>query len=208
MITLSRSVIVLGGGGHASVLLEILASHNSRVIGIVDPHKKKGSLINGIPIISNNDDIVLKHSKEEIILVNAIGPKPKTSERKILSKRFLKLGYQFKTLIHPSACISDTAVIKNGCQVMAGAIIQANAIIGSLSVINSGSIIEHDSNVGEYNHIAPGAILCGGVKTESDVFIGCGSIILENLTLKENSILAAGVTLRKNLSDNEIFYGY
>lgn len=208
MITLNKSIILLGGGGHASVLLEILALEKSEVIGIIDPHKKKGASISGIPIIGNNDDEVLEHSKEEILLVNAIGPKPKSSERKILSKKFLKLGYQFKTLIHPSAHISNTSIIKNGCQVMAGAIIQANAIIGALSVVNSGAIIEHDCNIGEYNHIAPGAILCGGVKTESGVFIGSGSTILENLTLKANSTLAAGVTLRKNLCNNKIFYGH
>jgi len=204
---LNKPVILLGGGGHASVLIEILNLIDSKIIGIVDPDIEKGISIYGIPVIGG-DNKVLDFSIEEVLLVNAVGPKPKNSSRELLSKKFRNLGYQFKTLIHPNAYISKSSIIEEGSQIMAGAIVQAHALIGKCSVINSGAIIEHDCRIGEHNHVAPGAVLCGGVSTEFEVFIGSGAVVLENLHLKANTTIAAGVTLRKNLVNKKIFYGH
>ena len=85
---------------------------------------------------------------------------------------------------------------------------QAQSRICRLSVVNIGAIIEHDCSIGDHAHIAPGAILCGGVHAADGVFIGSGAVVLENTRLGANSILAAGVTLRKDLAENEVFYGH
>ena len=85
---------------------------------------------------------------------------------------------------------------------------QAQSRVGRLTVVNSGAIIEHDCSVGDHAHIAPGAILCGGTQAAEGVFIGSGAVVLENTCLGANSILAAGVTLRKDLVENEVFYGH
>ena len=207
VIILNKPIILLGGGGHASVLIEILILTNSTILGIVDPQLQKGILINGIPVLGN-DDIVLDYSKQEVRLVNGLGPKVKSSSREQLSNKFINLGYEFSTLIHPNAYVSKSSTIEEGSQIMAGAIIQTKALVGKLSVINSGAIIEHDCRIGEHNHIAPGAVLCGGVCTESGVFIGSGAVVLENLRIKSHSTIAAGSTLRKNLTNKEIFYGH
>ena len=76
-----------------------------------------------------------------------------------------------------------------------------------MSVINTGAIVDHECSVGDYTHIAPGAVLCGGVHTGSSVFVGARAIVTEKLTLGDNSILAAGATLRRHLKAGEIFYG-
>lgn len=203
---MNKPIIILGGGGHASVLIDILSFMNSEVIGITDPLLEKGSLVNGVSVIGC-DDRVLDFANSEVLLVNALGPRPKSSTREILSQKFINLGYQFLTLIHPRAYVSSSAKIEDGAQIMAGAIVQAQSHIGMLSVVNTGAIIEHDCSVGEYGHIAPGAILCGGVQAGSGVFVGCGAVVLENLRLEANSTIAAGVTLRRNLLRKEIFYG-
>lgn len=203
---MNKPIIILGGGGHASVLIDILSFMNSKVIGITDPLLEKGSLVNGVSVIGC-DDRVLDFANSEVLLVNALGPRPKSLIREILSQKFINLGYQFLTLIHPRAYVSSSAKIEDGAQIMAGAIVQAQSHIGMLSVVNTGAIIEHDCSVGEYGHIAPGAILCGGVQAGSGVFVGCGAVVLENLRLEANSTIAAGVTLRRNLLRKEIFYG-
>ena len=203
---MNKPIIILGGGGHASVLIDILSFMNSEVIGITDPLLEKGSLVNGVSVIGC-DDRVLDFANSEVLLVNALGPRPKSSTREILSQKFINLGYQFLTLIHPRAYVSSSAKIEDGAQIMAGAIVQAQSHIGMLSVVNTGAISEHDCSVGEHGHIAPGAILCGGVQAGSGVFVGCGAVVLENLRLEANSTIAAGVTLRRNLLRKEIFYG-
>jgi len=204
---LNKSVIILGGGGHASVLIEILRLIDSDIIGIVDPFLEKGIKVKDITVIGS-DDAVLDYPNSEVVLVNALGPLPKKSTREALSTKFINLGYQFLTLIHPRAYVAPSARIEDGAQIMAGALVQAQSRIGRLSVVNSGAIIEHDCSIGDHAHIAPGAILCGGVQAAEGVFIGSGAVVLENTCLGANSILAAGVTLRKDLVENEVFYGH
>jgi sugar O-acyltransferase (sialic acid O-acetyltransferase NeuD family) len=204
---LNKSVIILGGGGHASVLIEILRLIDSDIIGIVDPFLEKGIKVKDITVIGS-DDAVLDYPNSGVVLVNALGPLPKKSTREDLSTKFINLGYQFLTLIHPRAYVSPSARIEDGAQIMAGALVQAKSYIGRLSVINSGAIIEHDCCIGDHAHIAPGAILCGGVQAGSGVFVGGGAIVLENLRLEAYSTLAAGVTLRRNLLRKEVFYGH
>ena len=200
-------MIVLGGGGHASVLIEMLRLIDSDIIGIADPFLEKGVRVKDIAVIGS-DDAVLDYPNSDVVLVNALGPLPKKSTREALSKKFIDRGYQFLTLIHPRAYVAPSAKIEDGAQIMAGALVQAQSCIGRLSVVNSGAIIEHDCIISGHAHIAPGAILCGGVQAAEGVFIGSGAVVLENTSLGANSILAAGVTLRKDLGENEVFYGH
>ena len=189
------------------MLIEILRLIECEIIGVVDPFLEKGINVNGIAVIGS-DDAVLDYVNSEVLLVNALGPLPKKSTREALSIKFITLGYQFLTLIHPRAYVAPSAIIEDGAQIMAGALVQAQSHIGMLSVVNSGAIIEHDCTIGDHAHIAPGAILCGGVQAGEGVFIGCGAVVLENIRLGANSILAAGVTLRKDLMEKEVFYGH
>ena len=75
-----------------------------------------------------------------------------------LYQQFKMKGYQFETVIAPSAIVSEYAELGCGVQVMDGVI------------INTGIIVEYDCNIGSHNHIAPGVVLSGQVIT-SDTFI-------------------------------------
>ncbi len=204
---MSKPVIILGGGGHAGVLVETLRLTGSKIVGITDPSFQKGTLLyDDIPVLGS-DESIKEYDPSKLLLVNGLGPSPKENSREVLSKQFTTLGYEFLSVIHPSAYVSPNAIIEAGAQIMAGAVIQNGCSIGFCSVVNTGSIVDHDSNVGDYSHIAPGAVICGGVKVGRGVYVGTGSVVIENLSLGNNSLLAAGVTLRKNLKIGELFYG-
>ena len=204
---MNKPVLILGGGGHASVLIETLRLIGVEIAGIADPKLEKGTLVHGdIPVIGS-DESVRQYAPIELLLVNGLGPTPKARNRETLSKRFIALGYEFLSVIHPSAYVSPSARIEAGAQIMAGAVVQTGCRIGICSVVNTGGIVDHDCNVGDYSHIAPGAVMCGGVETGCGVFVGTGAVVIENLSLGDNSLLAAGVTLRKNLKTEEVFYG-
>ena len=47
----------------------------------------------------------------------------------------------------------------------------------------------------------------GKIKIGNNVFIGCKSIILPNVTIGNNSIIGAGSVVTKNIPDNEIWAG-
>ncbi|PKG37748.1 acetyltransferase [Psychromonas sp. Urea-02u-13] len=201
-----KPLVVIGGGGHASVLVDILRAQQREIVAIVSPEDvSQRHVFSGITHLKNDED-VLDFSPEAIRLVNGIGMLPKSSLKRKLNEHFISLGYQFETIISTHAHISPFAEIEQGAQIFPGAIIQAGAIIGSHSIINSGVIIEHDCRIGEYNHIAPKASVCGQVTTNNDVYIGASATVIQNITLEKSSIVGAGAIVTKNMSSGQICY--
>lgn len=203
----NRPIIIIGAGGHSSVLIDILKLNNKTIVGLTDfDENNKKSIFSKYNFIGN-DSKILEFKTSEIELVNGIGPSTKNFNRKNINEKFTKLGYSFAKIIHPSAVISNDSVIGAGSQIMSGAIIQPGVVVGKNSVINTKSSIDHNCHIHNNAHIAPGSTLCGNVTVYDDVYVGAGSVVVENLTLGEKSVLGAGITLRKNLENNEIYVG-
>jgi len=204
----SKPVLILGAGGHAKVLLEILISLNREIIAIVDPQSKNSlqSLVNCKHYF--NDDDVLSFDPKNISLVNGVGSLPDNNLRHKLYKKFSSLGYQFITLISPNAVVSSSAILDDGVQVMAGVIVQAGAHLKSNTIINTGAIIEHDCYIGISNHIAPGVTLSGEVKTGNFVHIGTGANVIQGINIGENTVIGAGAIVTKSVNKNGKIFGF
>lgn len=203
---MTKPVIILGGGGHARVLLDILRRLNCRLLGIVDPHQPVGGTLLGLQVLGA-DDVVFDYSATEIELINGIGSLPKDKGlRASLFNSFNAQGYRFKTLIDPTAFIAADVELKNGVQVMAGAIIQAGAKIAENTIVNSGAIVEHDCRIGRHVHIAPGAILCGAVAIGDNVHIGTGATIIQGISIGSDSVIGAGSVITQDVAGNRIVY--
>ncbi|MCC4831111.1 acetyltransferase [Shewanella sp. 10N.7] len=201
-----KPIVVIGGGGHASVLVDILRSQNREILAIICPNDiSERNVFSGIEHLRNDAD-VLNFSHENILLVNGIGMLPRSDLKQKLNQYYLCLGYKFATVIATSAQVSPFSTIESGVQIFAGAIIQAGVSICEHSVINSGVILEHDCKVGTYNHIAPRATLCGQVSTGNDVFIGAGATIIQNIEIEHRAIVGSGALVTKNLATNNIYY--
>lgn len=204
--TALKPLVMIGGGGHAGVLVDMLRAQGREVRAIVCPDDiDQRPVFAGILHLKRDDD-VLQFPADEVLLVNGVGMLPNSSLKRKLNEYFLEQGYQFATVVADGAFVSPYARLLPGSQVFTGAIIQAGAVIGEHSVVNSGAIVEHDSSVGAYNHIAPGATLCGQVVTETDVYVGANATIIQNMTLAQGSIAGAGAIVTQHLSVGQICY--
>jgi sugar O-acyltransferase (sialic acid O-acetyltransferase NeuD family) len=202
----SKPLIVIGSGGHASVLVDLLHQQKRDIQAIVSPEKPKDNIVFDDIIHLYKDDDILTFESDKVLLVNGIGSLPGNNLRKIIFDKFSALGYEFETIISDNAIVSKYAKFCSGCQIMAGAIIQANVTIGSNTIINTGATVDHDCRLGKNNHIAPGATLSGMVTTGSSVHIGTGASLIQNIKIEENSIIGAGATITKNIGKNTICY--
>ncbi|MGS0696508.1 acetyltransferase [Shewanella sp. 0m-4] len=201
-----KPIVVIGGGGHASVLVDILRLQNREILAVISPDNiSERKVFSDIEHFKEDDD-VLRFSTKDVLLVNGIGMLPRSDLKRKLNQYYLSLGYKFETVIANSAQVSPFSTIESGVQIFAGAIIQAGVSISEHSVINSGVILEHDCKVGTYNHIAPRATLCGQVSTGNDVFIGAGATIIQNIEIEPRAIVGSGALVTKNLATNYIYY--
>ena len=199
METLNRPVIILGGGGHARVLIDTLMQRNCKILGIVDNEKSKyGSNLEGITVIGDDSSLTC-YPVDEIVLVNGLGSVKGTDDRTLLFNKFKQKGFVFARVIHPAAVISPFAVLGEGVQVMAGAVIQPGCIIGDNAIINTKVSVDHDCRIGANVHLAPGVTISGGVIIENNVHIGCGASVIQSVRIGEGSIIGAGAVVLEDL---------
>lgn len=199
-----RPIVLIGGGGHAAVLADILLCQKRHIIALISLDDcSQRSVLKQLPQLFSDEDIH-KFPPKDVVLVMGIGIIPRSQVRKRLISHFEALGYVFETVVASNAYVSPHAKIKHGAQVLTNAVVHTGSIVHSHTIVNSGAVVEHDCEVGVGCHIAPNATLCGQVICGNDVFVGAGSVILNNLRLKSKSIVGAGVTLSRHIKEKEI----
>jgi len=203
---LFKPVIVIGGGGHAAVLVDMLRQINQPILAIVCPViDSSRQVLLGIKHLLEDEDI-LAYDCKEVELVNGIGSLPGNSLRFEIFKHFKTLGYTFKTLVSPYAIVSPYAQLGEGVQVMPNAVIQSGVVVGEGSIINTAAAVEHDSKIGAHNHIAPGAVICGDVTTGKAVHVGAGATVIQSLFIGEKTVVGAGACLTKDTEAKSTVY--
>ncbi|WP_293793044.1 acetyltransferase [uncultured Pantoea sp.] len=200
-----KPIVIIGGGGHASVLYDILMSQKREILAVISPTKTVNKIFDNI-LHLKSDDLILEYSPKKILLVNGIGQLPNSILKKEINKKYISLGYEFESVISDNAMISSFARFGSGVQIMHGTVIQAGAEIGNHSIVNTKAVVEHDSVIGDYCFLAPNSTICGNVTLGNDVFIGAGSTIIQNLTVGNGSTVGAGALLTKNLLDGSVCY--
>ena len=121
-----KNVVIIGAGGHAKVIADIIKKSGDTIVGFLDDNKKIGEhIILNYKVIGNlADRISISKSNPDYEFIIAIGDNKK---RKEISQLF-KL--KFYTAIHPSAQIGLSVEIQEGTTIMANTCINPLATIG------------------------------------------------------------------------------
>ena len=202
-----RPVIVIGSGGHAKVLVDLLLAAGREILFCTDHSQTRhGQSLLGVSI-AGPDELVLERSTDEVELVNGIGSVGVAELRTKIYDAWTERGYQFATVIHPSAYVSPSARVSEGVQIMAHAVVQPEAVIGKNTIINTAATVDHDCQIGSHNHIAPGCTLSGSVRTGNECHLGVGATIIQQVTLGHRVIVGAGATVIRDVPDNQTVVG-
>lgn len=184
-----KKIVFIGGGGHAKVLLDIVRMNGGDILGFVDaqktdfPEKYLG-----------NDEVLAekKYSSEEIILVNGVGSVKRPERRQEVFEHFKLLNYQFLSVVHPRAIVSESAKLGEGVQIMANGVVNPGAHIGDDVIINTSASVDHDCRIGAHSHIAPGVTLSGNVNIGYGCHLGTGAKVIQGITIGDKILIAAG----------------
>jgi sugar O-acyltransferase (sialic acid O-acetyltransferase NeuD family) len=200
-------IVVVGGGGHAKVVIGIFKRISEcKIIGYTDI-SDKGTIL-GVSYLGS-DQILRKiiNERSNISAALGIGYLTISSKRKILAKYLQSLGYNLPMLLSPSAMINDQVNIERGSVVFDGAVINPGSRIGEFVIINTNSTIEHDVKIGNYVHIGPGAIICGGAVISDNSVVGAGATVIQNISIGESCIIGAGSTVITDILEPGIYVG-
>lgn len=200
---MSKPIFILGAGGHAKVVLECLQQNPEiEMSGFLEIDKKLiGTSLLGFPIF-DQEIILKKYNAKNILLANGIGSVNISTVRSEQFKKLKKMSYDFHTLIHTTSYYSKDVMIGEGSQLLARSIILTGTKIGCNTIINTSASIDHDCLIGNHVHIAPGAILSGGVLIEDNCHVGVGATIIQGIHIGQNSLIAAGAVVVENIPEN------
>lgn len=91
--------------------------------------------------------------------------------------RITQVGGTLVTLIHPTAYISPTAKVGEGCVILPHAIINTDVVVEKGCILNCGCMVDHGCIIEEGCHICLGAIVKGENRVERLTKIEAGEVI-------------------------------
>jgi len=188
-----KSIAIYGASGHGKVVAEIAKLHGYNNIIYIDDGANEH-----IPF----EDFLQKSLN--IPVAFGIGD---NQIRAKMYQKCIKNKLIIKTLIHPSASISEYVQIAEGTVVMANVVINVDSIIGKCCIINSSSIVEHDNTIGDFVHLSPHVACAGNIKIQNYTHIGIGTCIIQGITIGSNSIIGAGSVVIKDIKSKILAYG-
>ena len=192
-------IIVIGGGGHAKVLISVLKKAMYRIKGYTD--NQDHGVILGVPYLGN--DGILRDFANKIPSVNTIigiGKVDASSRRLSLQNEIALLGFDFPAICSPHSIVNEAVSLGAGTVVLDGVVISSGSEIGRACILNSHSTIEHDCLIGENVHIAPGVTLSGGAKIGDNCMVGTGANVIQSISICAGSLIGAGATVIEDIT--------
>jgi len=114
------------------------------------------------------------------------------------------LNYAWETMVSDRAYIHSSAEIGRGSQILVFSSILPSVKIGKGVIINNHANVDHDCDIGNYSHIAPGAVLCGRVSIGKRTLIGAGAVIVPGVGIGDDCVVTAGSKVKTSMPDGTI----
>ncbi|MEO8286221.1 MAG: acetyltransferase [Chloroflexota bacterium] len=192
-----RSILIIGAGGHAKVVADILLCSGLVVMGFVDDNPAIwGEQRLGLPVLGAIDTYA---SYEAGGLVMGIGDNE--NRMQVVERLGQPAGKLWRQAIHPRAILAASVVVGRGVVVVAGAVVNPDTVLGDHVIVNTGATIDHDCEIGDYAHIAPGVHISGGVHVGTAALIGVGASVAPGRSIGVRAIVGAGAAVVHDLPD-------
>ena len=182
---MSKQIHIIGCGGHARSILDILIHAEPQMdVVFLDANAKNDEYLYGFPILK---DKLLEKSETLFI---ALGD---NMARAACASKYS--AHTFHTIISKSAHVGFETIIKEGVFIGNFVHIGPQVLINQHTIITNGAIVEHEVKIGAYCHIGPNVAISGKAKIGDHVFLGVGSTVINNITICSNVIIGAGATV-------------
>lgn len=200
-----EKIILVGLGGHGKSVIDCIEKMQVyEIVGYTDI--AAGTGYRGYKYLGT-DDVLQKYYDEGIrYAFVSVGYMGKGTVRQMLYEKLKRIGYILPVIQDISAIVSNNIQIGEGSFIGKGAILNSDVVIGKMCIINSGAIVEHECRIDNFTHISVGAVLCGNVKAGEASFVGANATIIQGRAIGNNCVVGAGMTLKKNLEDNVMYY--
>jgi len=197
-----KQLVIIGTGGSALDVLDIVEAINDRqptweVAGFLDDVKPTGSIHCGCRVIGpiRSESPPRDERIADSMFVNVIGSDRNYHQRQAILASSGIPPERFATLIHPSAVISSRARLGYGVCVNAFASVGGNVHVGDQVWLGVGCVVGHDTTIGDFSIVAPGAVLSGFVRVGPSCYVGSRSAVRQRVGIGEAALVGLGAAV-------------
>jgi sugar O-acyltransferase (sialic acid O-acetyltransferase NeuD family) len=199
-------VVVLGGGGHATVLISVIRKLPWTVVGYVDP-RDLGPVL-GVPHAGGDDTLpALLAQHPGCAAAIGVGKVDEAPRRARIQAAAEALGYHFPTFVSPDAVVNQEVELGAGTAIFDGAVVNPGVVTGPTCIVNTNATVEHDCRLGTNVHVATGATVSGGVTIGDHTFIGAGAVVIHGVQLAAGCLVGAGAVVTHDLTEPGTYVG-
>lgn len=204
----SMSVVLLGAGGHGRSLLGAVQDLAWPLQGCIATERPAPDLWpHGLCPWLGDDLALAALDPVPVRLLNALGSVGPTGIRRRVYEDARRQGFEFTSLLHPSAVLSGTVTMGHGVQVLAGVVLQNGAQLGENALVNTCACVDHDCVIGAHAHIAPGVTLSGGVTVGDGAHIGTGATVIQGVQIGAGAVVGAGALVLRDVPAGATVFG-
>lgn len=201
-----RAVVILGGGGHAKVLISVVRKLSWTIVGYVD-QRDVGPVL-GAPHAGDDGvlpGLLVRHPG--CVAALGVGKVDASARRADLQSATEALGFEFPAIVSPNAVVNHEVELGAGTAVFDGAVVNAGAVLGPTCIVNTNATVEHDCRIGTNVHIAPGATVSGDVTIGEHTFVGAGAVVIHGVRIAASCVIGAGSMVTHDLIEPGTYVG-
>src|SRR5262249_21689161 len=156
-------IVMVGGGGHAKVILGVLRKLGTHAIVGYTDGSDPGPVL-GVPHLGSDDALPGLIGRRRACAAALGGRTTGISDRRgRTAARLEALGFELPAIVSGDAIVGEDVTIGPGTFVAEGVVVNPGAAVGRFCILNTHCTVEHDCRLGDFVHIAPAAVLSGGV---------------------------------------------
>lgn len=203
-----EKVILIGGGGHAKIVVDIIKKSGLYEIEAI--------IVNNISDCDNTWNYPVFEGDEKFIefkqkgiekAVIGIGGYKNNDNRKRIFENLKNLGLSVCNVIDPSAIISESVIFGEGNVIFPGVILNAGVRIGNNVIVATGSTIDHETILEDNVLISAGVTIGAYSIIKDSALVALGAKIISGIEIGPNSLIAAGAVVVNNIKANEKVFG-
>lgn len=196
-------VIILGAGGHAKVVIELLRASGHAVAGLLDADPRPRTVC-GAQVLGGDDMLARLRADGIAHAFIALGG---NGLRHAVADKVRAAGFSLVNAISPQAIVSPSVRLGGGLAIMAGAVINVDSRLHDLAIVNTGAVVDHDARIGEAAHVAPGCALAGNVTVGARAFLGVGCSVIPGVTIGDDAMVGAGACVLRDIPAGAVAVG-
>jgi UDP-perosamine 4-acetyltransferase len=200
-------LVLLGGGGHAAVVVESARRAGFSVVGVAGTDAPPPDApFAGVPWIGDPDGAGA--SSLEALVAGGARLHAAAGDAAVRARWVGRYGREaFAAVVDPSAIVSPSARIDEGAFIGPLAAVNARARVGIAAIVNTRAVVEHDCEVSAFAHVSPGAVLCGAVIVGEGAQVGAGAVVLPRQAIGAHSIVSAGAVVVESIGASVVAVG-